>query len=136
VGRTTNGSCQSLCWDGPWCPCAGPGCLMGGGDGPSTTRWLVTCQARPMAHWAMSCLGRARFHMPRASSFGPARKYMNGRTPACDPIAVFTLGRIPVLAVVSHRIPTLVFLCSHRCLKPYGLWCSPPLTLSEAHVLQ
>jgi hypothetical protein len=39
------------------------------------TRWLVSCQAQPMAHRVMSFLGRARFYVSCDGLFGLAWKY-------------------------------------------------------------
>jgi hypothetical protein len=76
MGRATNGSCRPSCRNGTPASCAGPCHTMGWSSGPSTARWLVPCQAQPMALRPVSCLGRAKFHVPHAGPFGPARKYM------------------------------------------------------------
>jgi hypothetical protein len=75
MGLATNGSCHPSCRNGLPASRAGPCRPMGWSDNPSTTHWLVLCQARPMALRAVPCLGQAKFRMPYASPFGPTQKY-------------------------------------------------------------
>jgi hypothetical protein len=58
LGLASNGLCHPSCCDGPRRPRAQRSRLTGGSGGPSMTRWLVSCQARPITPRAMLCLGQ------------------------------------------------------------------------------
>jgi hypothetical protein len=75
IGQTTNGPCRPSCRNGPPASRAGLCRPTGWSGSPSTTCWLIPCQAQPIALRAVSCLGQAKFCMSCADPFGPARKY-------------------------------------------------------------
>jgi hypothetical protein len=75
MDRATNGSCHPSCCNRPLASRVGPCRPTHRSGGPSMARWLVPCQARPMTLRAVPFLGRAKFHVPRAGPFAPARNY-------------------------------------------------------------